>query len=335
MRILLLGAATLAKPFRRLGRHVLTVGVKPHHDVRIDHMLSPKGLVDILKARDFTPDCTLWLDDCLPPAVSGFEALPGAVIGWSIDQYVNPWHVPYSGLFDVFNHAQKDVAPFYDSPEFDRPAHWTPLFCNPERDRDFGAPRDLPTVFVGSVGAPFNPERGPFLKAFKRNAPLVVLAGDYVEPFNRAKIVLNQSAAAELNFRLFEAAACGAAVLTEDVQNGLRDLFTPGEDLLLYPRGNAEAAARIARNALDDPSLPEIAASGRRKVLANHSLRTRAELLLDQAETILREKRFLKRFERRALIAEQARKAYAVLAVDEKLPLPPEQRAFYAGLAAS
>lgn len=46
----------------------------------------------------------------------------------------------------------------------------------------------------------------------------------------------------ELNFRVFQAMACGAAVLTEATDNGLDELFTVGLEVLTYPRGAVAAA---------------------------------------------------------------------------------------------
>ncbi len=146
--------------------------------------------------------------------------MPSLTIGFSIDQYCNPWHVPYSAAFDCFLVAQKDYLSLFSLDQIRRPVRWFPLFCDPGKDKDLGVERDIPVSFVGTLGGRFNKEREPFLKSFKRECPLLILSGDYVPVFNRSRLVLNQSAAGECNFRMFQAMACGALLLTEDTGNG-------------------------------------------------------------------------------------------------------------------
>jgi spore maturation protein CgeB len=81
--------------------------------------------------------------------------------------------------------------------------------------------------------------------------------------------------------RLFEAAACGAPILS-DTWDGLDRFFTPGEEILLA-RTTDDALAALA---LSDAELARIAAAARARVLAEHSSAARAaELvaLLDRA----------------------------------------------------
>ena len=176
--------------------------------------------------------------------------------------------------------AQKDYLPLFADAGIK--AAWLPLFCpqQPLPETDFLS-RDIPVSFVGTLGHKNNPDREPFLKAFRARHPLVILSGDYTVIFNRSRIVLNQTAAAEVNFRCFEAMGCGAALLMETSPNGLDELFTPGEELLpTYPRNDARAAADIAAAALAKPEqLAEIAQAGRRAVSRRHTDTVRAASL--------------------------------------------------------
>jgi len=54
--------------------------------------------------------------------------------------------------------------------------------------------------------------------------------------YSSALIVPNEAILGELNFRIFEAASCGCALITPDVP-GLAELFTPGEEVLTYTHG--------------------------------------------------------------------------------------------------
>ncbi|HEY8564631.1 MAG TPA: glycosyltransferase [Beijerinckiaceae bacterium] len=75
--------------------------------------------------------------------------------------------------------------------------------------------------------------------------------------------------------RLFEAAACGVAILTDD-WDGLDAFFTPDAEILVA-RTTAEAVAALD---LSDAELARIAANARERVLAEHTSAHRAEALI-------------------------------------------------------
>lgn len=330
MKILNIEGRYFVNDFRELGHEVLTIGQGPGHDICLDEMLSTVGLWRLMEERGFRPDLALWSDLCRPPLVLGVETLPCVTMGFSIDQYCNPWHVPMSAGYDVLLAAQKDYLPMFHDPRLPRRVEWFPLFCDSALDRDTGQERDIPVCFVGTLDPPINPMRKPFLEGFRRGAPLVLLQGDYHPLFARSRIVLNQCAVGELNFRIFQAMGCGAALLTEDCGNGLRELFTPGEDMLVYARGDAAGAAATARQALEGPGLDEMARRGRDKVHAQHSSRARAKRVISLAETALRQGTPRWRKENAAIVREEAARALGMLAMDMTLPLPPELRAHLA-----
>lgn len=79
--------------------------------------------------------------------------------------------------------------------------------------------------------------------------------------------------------RLFEAAACGAAILS-DSWEGLDRFFTPGKELLVA-RAPDDVLAALA---LDDAELARIGAAARERVLAEHTAAHRAAELIDALE---------------------------------------------------
>jgi hypothetical protein len=335
MRIVNIEGLYLVPALRALGHEVLTVGQKESRDVRLEHPVQADLLWRLMAERGFAPDVALWCDLCRPPVVLGLESVPAVTIGFSIDQYCNPWHVPLSAGFDAFLVAQKDYLPLFADPRLaGRRFEWQPLFCDPDHDVDPGGERDIPVSFVGTLNPPLNPDRKPLLQGFRRLAPLVALTGDYRPVFGRSRMVLNQSAVSELNFRIFQAMSCGAALLTEACGNGLGELFTPGEDLLTYPRGDFKAAARAALAALADGSWRAIAAAGAAKVRARHSTHARARRVVELAEALLAEGEGRWRPNNPAIVREESARAYAMLATDLLLPLPDSLRELYAGQSA-
>ena len=79
--------------------------------------------------------------------------------------------------------------------------------------------------------------------------------------------------------RLFEAAACGAPIVSDD-WDGLSRFFTPGEEILLADTAEDVLAAM----ALSDAELRRIADAARARVLAEHSSAARARELVTLIE---------------------------------------------------
>jgi len=283
MKILNIEHPYFTEAFRNMGHDVFEVRLSPGGGQPVFY----KQLLASLLAKGFSPDLVLWCDGGNLPYVFGWEAMPAVVIGLSIDSFCNPWHVPFSAAYDHLFVAQKDfVSPFTVDP-FPRRVEWLPLFCQQGDSLGLGLARDIPVSFVGTLAPANIPARRPFLVDFRRRCPLYTKQGPYREVFNRSQLVLNQSAVGEINFRLFEASACGAAVLTEDVEHGLRELYVPGEEALLYPRGDAAAAAAIARDWLSRPDdLARVARAGRRRTVREHTNVARARRILSTAESL-------------------------------------------------
>ncbi len=81
--------------------------------------------------------------------------------------------------------------------------------------------------------------------------------------------------------RLFEAAACGAPIVSDDWA-GLDRFFTPGVEIILAAR----ASDVLDALALSDAELARIAAAARARVLAEHSSNARASELVALLESI-------------------------------------------------
>ena len=99
--------------------------------------------------------------------------------------------------------------------------------------------------------------------------------------FNRSKVVLNESAANDVNFRVFEALACGSFLLTEKVGNGFEELFQDRTHLAMYERENVDQIVELANfYASHDSEREAIAREGRARVLASHTTTHRAQTIV-------------------------------------------------------
>lgn len=291
MKIVIFECGILAPSFRKLGHEVLVISWSLNAESTDNHIhvrepLYYKDLLFLFDKHSFHPDLVLWHDVGNIPRVWGLEALKCPTVGYFIDTYCNPWHIPYSFAFDLTLVAQKKAVSLFGDNRFPKLDKWMPLYCRNDKDYHEFEPRDIPVCFVGTVNNKQNVLRKEFLDEFARYCPIIVKQGDYRPLFARSKIVLNQSAAGELNLRAFEAAACGAVVLNEDCDNGFYDLFVPEHDTLpTYIRGDARNAAEIALEALShEKKLSEIAYNGEKLVREKHSTLARATDIINMVQ---------------------------------------------------
>lgn len=128
------------------------------------------------------------------------------------------------------------------------------------------------------IGGALYPEAFPWAKNiwFVRHMP----PPEHPSFFSSSRLTLNvtRRAMAAMGWcpsgRLFEAAACGAPILT-DHWAGLDDFYAPGQDLLVA-RTTDEAVAAIT---LSDAELRRMARAARERTLAEHTADHRAEAL--------------------------------------------------------
>jgi len=233
----------------------------------------------------FTPDLLFVGDQGCVPMITGLEDLKIPTAAYLIDTHLSyEWHRYFAGVFDMVFVAQHNAAQGLKT--YFSHCQWLPLFS---RDGDLKRNIDKTTdvVFVGTVNEKRNPERVKFLRAFAQEMPLEIRSGDYREPFNRSRIVLNQSVRNDVNFRVFEALATGSMLLTDAVGNGLDELFADGQHLVMYRQGDVDDAIAKARYYLAHPGERErIAAAGYAQVLEKHTLGARCTQILSQLEIL-------------------------------------------------
>ncbi len=152
----------------------------------------------------------------------------------------------------------------------DRQAALDMLFLAPARQR----PRH--GFVIGGAQYPADFPWTPNLR-FVRHLP----PPDHPAFFASSRLTLNVTRAAMAangwcpSGRLFEAAACGCPLLSDDWP-GLAEFFTPGSEILLA-RSTAEALQALDA---DDAQLARIAAAARERVLAEHTSAHRARALV-------------------------------------------------------
>lgn len=156
----------------------------------------------------------------------------------------------------------------------DRQATLERLFLEPARRRE------ACTFLIGGAQYPAEFPWAPNIRFVHHVAP-----ADHPAFFSSSRITLNvtRQAMAEMGWcpsgRLFEAAACGVAILS-DTWEGLDSFFAPGREILVA-RNSDDAVAALD---LGDAEIARIAAAARERVLAGHTSMHRARELLAALE---------------------------------------------------
>ncbi|WP_447968269.1 glycosyltransferase family protein [Nitrospira sp. M1] len=291
MNILLLGLSVLKEGFQACGHDVLTCTSDNTGDVRLPEF--PIEIDRVLQdlPHGWDPDFVLLTDESTHPLFLGLEHL-NVPVGWyAIDSHLHHrWHKAYAAVFDLIFVAQRDFESLYVRDESRQCVRWLPLFSLSDPTQSVQPLRRHNLSFVGTNNYALNPLRHRLLEELQQVYPLNVETGDYISVFLQSKMVLNQCIDNDVNFRTFEAMACGALLLMERVGNGLKDLFQDRVHCVLYEKGNIEQIIEIAEYyMLHEDERIKIAALGRSEVLSKHTGVHRAQTILDMLAAIDRQ----------------------------------------------
>lgn len=269
MRILELHAPYFRTPWRR-AHDVLCWGPYPHCDLRAPEVVMSLDEVLLALPSGWQPDLIVLGDDSRSLLVLGLEDAPCPTVMLSVDTHHHAWwHAPLGAAHDAVFVGQRDyLGAFAAAGAAD--ARWLPLWA-PDATPPPEPVRTHAVGFVGTLDPKLHPDRVDFLEAVGRHVPIHAVGGPWAPVYCRSRVVLNQTIKSDLNFRVFEALAAGALLLTEHTGNGLLDLFEDAEHLVTYPRGDVEAAVdRLRQYLADDAARARIAAAGHALVRARH-----------------------------------------------------------------
>ncbi len=284
VRLLLINQRWLAPELKACGAEVFTVGWdNGTFDLNFAGPALPLEELLSLIAPSFRPTQLIYFDDSGPISVLGLERSELPVVFYSVDTHHHwIWHKAFAAAADLTLVAQLH----YQSVFAGLDPVWFPLWAEPV---SWAEARNVDVCFRGNLSSQLHPLRAAFFENVVQTVPVDLHNGPWQESYPRARIVLNQAVKDDLNFRVFEALASGALLVTPDHIRGLAELFEPGEDLVLYQNGNATDASEKVRYYLDhEEERRLIAENGAKKVLQHHSAEKRAKQLLELVKGLRR-----------------------------------------------
>ncbi len=260
-------------------------GALPLHGwevVRADHDLERlRGWPDVVAlAGGREPRVVVAADCSAPPLVTGVERFPCLTVFYAVDSHVHSWHPLYAQAFDLCLVSLKDHLSLFSRGRLGtRDVLWSPAFARDDiRPPEHLPAREFDLLFVGTADPGRTPERFRFLEELKAVYPgLHVTRGNFPSLFPRAKLLLNECAAGDLNFRVFEALGCGGCLLTPRIGHGLDELFADRRELFLYEQHNVASLLPLLEELGDNEALcREVAVRGLAAVDAGHRASHRA-----------------------------------------------------------
>ncbi len=238
---------------------------------------------DICREVGFEPDVVVYSDRSFPPPLLEVERYPCLTCFYAVDSHIHDWYPVYAKVFDCCAASLKDHVPAFDAIRPKGTTIWLPPY---PRENDVPQKADFvrDVCFVGNVNPETTPKRVTFLKELDALLPGVVHVdkGAYQQLFASSRIVLNIAERGDLNFRVFEALACGACLLTPKVAHGQAELFEPGQFFETYENLNAEDAASQIKALLADPDRCAVMRkAGQEEIERAHRMTFRAQQLAD------------------------------------------------------
>jgi len=208
------------------------------------------------------------------------------LVAWTIDTHIClDRAITRFGSADLLFAAQKKGAQQL-SQVLGREVQWLPLACDPELHHPSQSPsRSYDVGFIGNI---VSDRRKRVLDIVKSEFPNSWFGQsffeDMAEKYGEFAVAINCSVDGDLNMRVFEALACGAALVTDaNDGSGLSDLFDDERHLLCYR--DEESLLRQIKKLLNDQQLRlKLATEGLRHVISNHTYENRMKTMLQTWE---------------------------------------------------
>ncbi len=212
----------------------------------------------------------------------GLTGLPCPTACYLIDVHIQPKaQLARAMFFDYAFSAQRDFVDVLRRAGHPQ-AHWLPLACDPSLNRRYDLPKRYDIGFVGATGKGYE-RRRVLLERLGRRYTI----NDYRRPYtpsemarlySESRIVFNCSLHAEVNMRVFEGPASGAVLLTDRIGNGLSELVTDREHVVMYDDAQVlDLADELLR---DDALRDRIAQQGYEHMRTRHTYEQRIETIL-------------------------------------------------------
>jgi hypothetical protein len=229
-------------------------------------------------APGWVPDAFLWIESGVQFGIN-LSRIHCPKACYLINTHVNlpedlrvGSHLKWARHFDVIFLAQRQYLTRFQRSGLN--THWLPVACDPEVYMDHRTQRIHPLSLIGKLNPP---KRQTQLELLGDRHPVRFewhFMNDAAFFYSAARVVWNDLND-KLSRRLFEAMACGAAVLADPAAgSGVEELFSDGNHLCLY-RSEEELLNQADHLLANDPLRERVAIAGQQEVLRHHTYENR------------------------------------------------------------
>lgn len=221
----------LREPFRTKYFHIPPI-------YRHSYFLPPLKIPNLLRKIQERLDFIFLIDSGdVIARVKDIEKVDIPTAFWAIDvHYELKTRLRIASKFKYTFVAQKDFVEKFRA--VCKNVFWLPYACDPEIYKSFQLPKIYDVGFVGCLDPIGHSERVRLLKKlsekFNVHASANIFHEEAAKIYSQSKIVFNRSVRGDLNMRVFEVLSCGSMLLTDEIKNGLKDLFQNKKHLVLY-----------------------------------------------------------------------------------------------------
>jgi hypothetical protein len=273
----------IERALRELGHRVDYVGLPGSERMGYDGALAIDQIIDAMSEQ---PDLYLWVDPAGRYFPKGIENLDIPTACYLIDVHIGTWREQVASFFDSVFVAQKENVDRIREVVGHDQVYWLPLAAA----LDVHGQRDLPKIYdVGFVGNLSIAHRGT---ARARRLKLLTeqfKTNDFVRQYtpsevgavySQSRIVFNTSLAGDVNMRVFEGSAAGALVVTDEIGNGLRELFDVGRELVTYTN-DTDLIEQVRYYLMHEEQRKSIALAGQKRTVSEHTYMHRCKRILE------------------------------------------------------
>jgi hypothetical protein len=164
---------------------------------------------------------------------------------------------------------------------------WLPLAYNDKYNLENNH-RNYEVSFIGNTnhkGSSRGRDVDQILKDFHHPKTNGYHFTDMLKTYGQSKIVLNNTIGGELNMRFFEGIGTGAVLLTDQNNECVGDLFTPGEDFINFS-DPADAIQKVRMILSDYEAYSKNAKKAQDKVLKLHTYEKRLMEIVKRSQNI-------------------------------------------------
>jgi len=228
-----------------------------------------------------TDDLVLAIDDS-NHYILDIEFYPKAI--WLIDTHLSfICDKVMAECFDFVFVAQKDAA---EKLKNKIPCvYWLPLAGDVEYHGKKNVPIKYDISFIGNLG--WGKRRiilSELINRYPNNYIGHAECEKIGEIYSASKIVVNYSIKNDINMRIFEAMCAGSLLITNQINNGLDEIFVIGNELITYNNTLEDLIDKINYYLKHESEREKIAKNGFEKVINFHTYYHRVKFILNQIE---------------------------------------------------